>query len=205
MIVELPETKQLPFLIDSSITTDDDQASVCSLSTSSVTTTSTTDDEEEPSPRVVSFATDLVTDVWTRERTPQEDVSMLFYSSQETQMVRGEQNSARRRPYIVYGARSRENRCVLPTFFRFCNSPTAFFCFVLILATVVSSRVSSRTQGSKRPVHRSRDLSGNGGGTSGSCGKGNSNISIVDGLVKYQRSSHEPGPPFDLSSGGPTQ
>ena len=87
VIVELPETKQeLPFLIDN-ITTDDDQASVCSLSTSSVTTTSTTDDEEEPSPRV-SFATGLVTEVWTRERTPLEDVAVLYYSSQETQQVR---------------------------------------------------------------------------------------------------------------------
>jgi hypothetical protein len=84
VIVELPETKQeFPFLIDN--TTDDDQASVCSLSTSSVTTASTSDDEEER-PRV-SFATGFVTDVWTRERTPLEDVSLLFYSSQETQKV----------------------------------------------------------------------------------------------------------------------
>lgn len=92
VIVELPETKQFIYdgLIPSAATDedDDDQASLCSLSTdSSVTTASTVDDDERPR---VTFATDLVTDVWTRERTPLEDVSLLYYSGDETTKFRQE-------------------------------------------------------------------------------------------------------------------
>ncbi len=52
---------------------DDDTASTASMSDSSL------DDEKR-----VSFAETLVSDVWERPRTPPEDVSKLFFSSEET-------------------------------------------------------------------------------------------------------------------------
>ena len=56
---------------------DDDTASTASLSDSSLD--SSLDDEKR-----VSFADTLVSHVWERPRTPPEDVSKLFFSSEET-------------------------------------------------------------------------------------------------------------------------
>jgi hypothetical protein len=58
---------------------DDDTASTASMSDSSL------DDEKR-----VSFAETLVSDVWERPRTPPEDVSKLFFSSEETSRFRQE-------------------------------------------------------------------------------------------------------------------
>lgn len=89
VIVEFPDAKEHAFFFDDLIPDskdDDDQASFCTLSTDSVTTssTSTLDDSHE---RRVTFAPELVTEVWTREKTPPEDIPRLFYSSNETQTV----------------------------------------------------------------------------------------------------------------------
>lgn len=67
-------------------TGDDDLASLCTLSTSSISSF----DESSSNERRVTFATQLVTDVWTRERTPSKDVSNLYYSAVETQTFRQE-------------------------------------------------------------------------------------------------------------------
>ena len=85
VIVELPSKKEGEFFYDDLIpeSTDEEEDSLLCDDTVSTTSLSTTDDS-----RVVSFATDLVTDVWTRERTHPNDVPSLFYSSQETQTVR---------------------------------------------------------------------------------------------------------------------
>jgi hypothetical protein len=63
---------------------DDDQASLLSLSTDSTTSSTSTLDDDQ---RRVTFAPDLVTDVFTREKTLPEDVSSLYYTSLETQTV----------------------------------------------------------------------------------------------------------------------
>jgi hypothetical protein len=60
----------------------DDEDSVFTLSTASL---SDTDSEFD---RRVSFADDMVTEVWTRPYTPKEDVSKLYYSTEETQRFR---------------------------------------------------------------------------------------------------------------------
>jgi hypothetical protein len=57
-------------------TYDDDDFTV------STTSLSDTDSEAE---RSVSFAEELVTDEWTRPYTPREEVTKLFYSTEETQ------------------------------------------------------------------------------------------------------------------------
>jgi hypothetical protein len=57
----------------------EDDDSVYTASTASL---SDTDSELE---RRVSFAEDLVTEEWTRPYTPQEEISNLFYSTEETQ------------------------------------------------------------------------------------------------------------------------
>jgi hypothetical protein len=90
VVVELPDTKY-SFFYDDLIpgSTDDDQASLCSLSTDSVTTSTTSATTLADEQRRVSFAPDLVTAVWTREKTLPEDISLLYYSSQETQTVCG--------------------------------------------------------------------------------------------------------------------
>ena len=63
----------------------DDLASLCTLSTSSV---SSYDSASDATPeRRVTFGTQLVTDVWTRERTLPEDVPSLYYNALETQTV----------------------------------------------------------------------------------------------------------------------
>ena len=59
--------------------TYDDEDSVFTLSTASL---SDSDSEVE---RSVSFADDIVTEEWTRPYTPKEEVSKLFYSTEETQ------------------------------------------------------------------------------------------------------------------------
>merc|ERR1712113_944132 len=52
---------------------------------------------------VVSFQENLVTDVWTRPRTTQEDISNLFYNSEDYQRFRHEnrleRKQQRRRQY----------------------------------------------------------------------------------------------------------
>lgn len=71
------------------LTEDDDQASLCTLSTSSVSSYDSSCDISTVGRRV-SFASQLVTDVWTREKTLPEDISNLYYSSQQTQTFRQE-------------------------------------------------------------------------------------------------------------------
>lgn len=83
VIVDAVPTKEFysDFIPDS--TGEDDLASLCTISTSSLSSCDDTSTE-----RRVTFATDLVSDVWTRERTLPEEVSNLFYSALETQTVR---------------------------------------------------------------------------------------------------------------------
>lgn len=59
--------------------TFDDEDSIFTLSTASLS------DTEEVLERNVSFADDLITEEWTRPFTPKEEVSKLFYSTEETQ------------------------------------------------------------------------------------------------------------------------
>lgn len=81
VVVELPK----PFLgedfYDRSlrVTTCDEDQSICTLSTDSLSSQSSQSVE-----RRVSFASSLVTDEWTRPWTPKEEVSNLFYSTEET-------------------------------------------------------------------------------------------------------------------------
>ena len=65
---------------------DDDLASLCTLSTSSVSSCDSSSDASTVERRV-TFASQVVTDVWTRDRTLPEDVSNLYYSALETQTV----------------------------------------------------------------------------------------------------------------------
>lgn len=67
---------------------DDDQASLCSLTTASDDSSFEASDIPSIVDRRVSFASQLITDVWTRPRTVSEDISILFYSSQEIQRFR---------------------------------------------------------------------------------------------------------------------
>ena len=73
---------------------DNDVASLCSNTTYSTTFT---DSSRTIRQRRVSFATNLIADVWTRPRTLREDVAELFYSSQETQQFRDEYRWERER------------------------------------------------------------------------------------------------------------
>uniref|UniRef100_A0A7S4AY13 Uncharacterized protein n=1 Tax=Pseudo-nitzschia australis TaxID=44445 RepID=A0A7S4AY13_9STRA len=66
---------------------DDDAASYSTASTTSLSSYDSSTDISSIDRRV-SFAPELVTDVWTRQRTPTQDVSKLYYSAQETQTVR---------------------------------------------------------------------------------------------------------------------
>jgi hypothetical protein len=68
-----------PFLRKECTSFDDDTVSTASLSDSSY------EDDKR-----VSFADTLVSDVWERPRTPPEEVSKLFFSSEETQRFRQE-------------------------------------------------------------------------------------------------------------------
>lgn len=58
--------------------TYDDDDSIFTLSTASLS------DSDYEIERRVSFAEDLVTEEWTRPYTPKEEVSNLFYSTEET-------------------------------------------------------------------------------------------------------------------------
>jgi len=80
------------YLASSSYARDnDDQASLCTISTTSDSSfDSTSDISTIADHRRVSFAPQLVTDVWTRERTRVEDISNLYYSAQQTQTFRQE-------------------------------------------------------------------------------------------------------------------
>ena len=82
VIVDSVPTKEFYSDFIPGSTGDDDLASLCTLST-----TSTSSSSDGSSERRVTFADQLVTDVWTRERTLPEDVSNLFYSGIETQTV----------------------------------------------------------------------------------------------------------------------
>eukprot|EP00536_Pseudo-nitzschia_multiseries_P014793 jgi/Psemu1/215931/e_gw1.768.11.1 len=86
VIVDSVPTK--PFLIPKS-TGDDDAGSICTVSTTSESSYGSSTDISTLDRRV-SFAPELVTDVWTRERTPPQDVSNLYYSALETQTFRQE-------------------------------------------------------------------------------------------------------------------
>jgi hypothetical protein len=67
---------------------NDDQASLCTISTTSDSSfDSTSAISTIADHRRVSFAPQLVTDVWTRERTRLQDISNLYYSAQQTQTV----------------------------------------------------------------------------------------------------------------------
>lgn len=63
-------------------TSCDDDDSVFTVSTASF---SDTDSEDGSIQRRVSFAEELVTNEWTRPFTPKEDLSHLFYTTEETQ------------------------------------------------------------------------------------------------------------------------
>jgi len=56
----------------------DDEDSIFTLSTASLS-------DESEMERRVSFADDIVSEEWTRPYTPKEEVSNLFYSTEETQ------------------------------------------------------------------------------------------------------------------------
>jgi len=82
VIVDSVPTKEFYSDLIPGSTGDDDLASLCTLSTSSESSCDVSTVE-----RRVTFATQLVSDVWTREKTLPEDVSNLYYSSLETQTV----------------------------------------------------------------------------------------------------------------------
>lgn len=63
-----------------------DDESVYTVSTSSLSS----DSEDEEEERRVSFAEPLVTQRWTRPYTPRDEISNLFYSTEETQRFRQE-------------------------------------------------------------------------------------------------------------------
>lgn len=63
-----------------------DDESVYTVSTASLSSDSEDEDEE----RRVSFAEPLVTQMWTRPYTPRDEISNLFYSTEETQRFRHE-------------------------------------------------------------------------------------------------------------------
>lgn len=66
-----------------------DRPSLCwTASTSSISSFDSFDDSYDCDSRRVNFSAQLVTDVWTRERTLPEDIPNLFYSRQETQEFR---------------------------------------------------------------------------------------------------------------------
>lgn len=62
-----------------------DDQSLCTLSTDSLS-----EDSSQSFERRVTFATTLVSDEWTRPWTPKEEVSNLFYSTEETLRFRQE-------------------------------------------------------------------------------------------------------------------
>jgi hypothetical protein len=61
------------------VTSDDEDDSVYTTSTASLS------DSDSDFERRVSFASQVVTDEWTRPFTPKDEVSSLYYSTAETQ------------------------------------------------------------------------------------------------------------------------
>lgn len=89
VLVNLPSKEScLPDLLRSTSYSDED--SLCTISTTS-DSLSTTSVE-----RRVSFAPTLVTKEWTRPYTPREEVSNLFYSTEDTNRFRQEYRLERR-------------------------------------------------------------------------------------------------------------
>ncbi|EEC49359.1 predicted protein [Phaeodactylum tricornutum CCAP 1055/1] len=74
--------------------TDDEDDSVYTISTASLSDTFS--DVDSTCERRVSFAENLVTDVWTRPFTPKEEISDLYYSTMETQRFRQEYRLVRK-------------------------------------------------------------------------------------------------------------
>lgn len=64
-------------------------STACSDETNSATTNDSNSSNSSSNSRSVSFCSELVTDVWTRPFTNEEDLSELFYSSLETQRCVG--------------------------------------------------------------------------------------------------------------------
>jgi len=83
VLVDIP--KPLSSVEKSQVGPTSDDQSTCSLSTDSLSSGSCHSFE-----RRVSFAETLVSDEWTRPRTPRDQVSSLFYSTEETQRFRQE-------------------------------------------------------------------------------------------------------------------
>lgn len=81
VLVDIPKPFMGEDFYDRSLrgATCDDDDSLCTLSTDSLSS-----DSSHSVERRVSFATDLVSDEWTRPWTPKEEVSNLFYSTEET-------------------------------------------------------------------------------------------------------------------------
>lgn len=88
VIVDSVPTKKFYSDFIPASTEDDDTSSVCTLSTSSLSSCDDASSDVSTVERKVSFAPQLVSHVWTRERTPIEDISNLFYSAVETQTFR---------------------------------------------------------------------------------------------------------------------
>ena len=82
VLVDIPKsfTEQQPFDRCCLRRSDSDDQSLCTLSTDSLSTDSSLSIE-----RRVSFSSSLVTEEWTRPWTPREEISTLFYSTEETQ------------------------------------------------------------------------------------------------------------------------
>eukprot|EP00526_Cylindrotheca_closterium_P023787 CAMPEP_0113626020 /NCGR_PEP_ID=MMETSP0017_2-20120614/13451_1 /TAXON_ID=2856 /ORGANISM="Cylindrotheca closterium" /LENGTH=197 /DNA_ID=CAMNT_0000536175 /DNA_START=16 /DNA_END=606 /DNA_ORIENTATION=+ /assembly_acc=CAM_ASM_000147 len=83
VLVDIP--KRLSSVEKSQVGPTSDDQSTCSLSTDSLSSGSCHSLE-----RRVTFAETLVSDEWTRPRTPRDQVSSLFYSTEETQRFRQE-------------------------------------------------------------------------------------------------------------------
>lgn len=81
VLVDIPKPFMTEGYYDKSLRgpTCDEEQSVCTLSTDSFST-----DSVDSLDRRVTFASPLVTDEWTRPWTPREEVSKLFYSTDDT-------------------------------------------------------------------------------------------------------------------------
>jgi len=90
VIVDSVPTRKFYSDLIPSITEDDETSSICTLSTSSVSDCDDASRDFSSVQRRVTFAPQVVSHTWTRERTPIEEVSNLFYSAMETQTFRQE-------------------------------------------------------------------------------------------------------------------
>lgn len=91
-ILKIAPTSTRPLVESLPYTLSDDESSVFTLSTASISDA----DSSELIERRVSFAEELVTEEWTREYTPKEEISNLFYSTEETQRFRQEYRMERK-------------------------------------------------------------------------------------------------------------